>query len=322
LVRRRRSRLPILVAGLAILVLATGLGFVYAGVNPTSGISTLLGAGASASPSTALVGTEVALASETPAVSSAPLASAGASGAVAAGSVAADPSATTAVPGASGSIAIATPASSQTVTPGVQTTIATAVAHGSRANKVVALTFDDGYSPPELRQILAILKREKVTATFFPYGWAVAHDPAGWHMVVAAGYPIGNHTLRHTVLTGVSLAQVYEEMTRGRASIDHYSGGTSGNFMRPPGGKYNAAIATQISKAGYSTIVMWDVDTRDWAGASVRTIIARAIRGTNGSIVLMHVGPPNTPKALPTIMADYKKRGFTFVTIPQLLGIS
>lgn len=150
----------------------------------------------------------------------------------------------------------------------------------------------------------------------------MSHDPAGWQKVVAAGYPIGNHTLRHTVLTGVTLAQVEDEMTRGRATIDHYSGGKSGNFMRPPGGKYNTAIAEQIASAGYQTIVMWDVDTRDWAGASVATIIARGIRGTNGSIVLMHAGPVNTPKALPSIIANYRKRGFTFVTVPELLGIS
>ena len=189
-------------------------------------------------------------------------------------------------------------------------TIAKAIAHGSRARPVVALTFDDGYDPVALRQILAILKREKVTATFFPYGWAVSRDPADWKKVVAAGYPIGNHTLRHTILTGVSLAQVYDEMIRGRRTIDLYSGGTSGNFMRPPGGLYDKPIAEQIAKAGYSTIVLWDVDTGDWKGFSTATILARATRGTNGSIVLMHAGPLNTPKALPAIIANYRARGF------------
>ena len=49
-----------------------------------------------------------------------------------------------------------------------------------------------GLETGTVRQILAILKREHITATFFPYGWAVHKDPEGWHMVVAAGYPIGN----------------------------------------------------------------------------------------------------------------------------------
>jgi peptidoglycan/xylan/chitin deacetylase (PgdA/CDA1 family) len=185
---------------------------------------------------------------------------------------------------------------------------------------VVALTFDDGYSPVALRQILAILKREHVTATFFPYGWAVHNDPAGWKMVVAAGYPIGNHTQSHAILTRLTPQQVTSEMVRGHHTIDVYSGGTSINLMRPPGGAFNALTAKAIAKAGYNTIVMWDVDTSDWQGPSPATIFARAVRGTNGSIVLMHSGPPNTPKALTRIIANYRARGFAFVTIPELLA--
>jgi peptidoglycan/xylan/chitin deacetylase (PgdA/CDA1 family) len=194
------------------------------------------------------------------------------------------------------------------------------VYHGDRHRKVVALTFDDGYSPTALRQILAILKRDKVGATFFPYGWAVHQDPAGWHMVVAAGYPIGNHTLSHPLLTRLTYAQVITEMIRGRRTIDLYSGGRSADYMRPPGGALNAATARAILKAGYPTIVMWDVDTLDWQRPSVATIVARAIRGTNGSIVLMHSGPRNTPRALPAIIASYRARGFTLVTISELLA--
>ena len=197
---------------------------------------------------------------------------------------------------------------------------ATAVYNGSRAKKVVALTFDDGYNPVALRQILAILKRENIVATFFPYGWAVHKDPAGWKMVVAAGYPIGNHTLSHATLTTLPPDQVTTEMVRGHRTIDLYSGGKSINLMRPPGGAFNAVTAKAIAKAGYHTIVMWDVDTFDWQGPSAATILARAIRGTNGSIVLMHSGPLNTPKALPAIIANYRARGFTFVTVPQLLA--
>ncbi len=90
--------------------------------------------------------------------------------------------------------------------------------------------------------------------------------------------------------------------------------------MRPPGGSYTKATAQAIARAGYSTIVLWDVDARDWAGGSASTIRVRAIRGTNGSIVLMHAGPTNTVKALPAIIASYKARGFHFVTIPELLN--
>jgi peptidoglycan-N-acetylglucosamine deacetylase len=220
-----------------------------------------------------------------------------------------------ATPSPSASSGTAAPSSAVTTAPQAK-----AVYNGSRAKKVVALTFDDGYNPTALRQILAILKREHVTATFFPCGWAVHADPVGWHMVVEAGFPIGNHTLTHATLTQLTPDQVTSELVRGHRTIDLYSGGKSVALMRPPGGAWNAETARASAKAGYQTIVMWDVDTFDWQGPSAATILARAIKGTNGSIVLMHAGPLNTPKALPAIIANYRARGFTFVTVPQLLA--
>jgi len=109
-------------------------------------------------------------------------------------------------------------------------------------------------------------------------------------------------------------------MIRGRKTIDLYSGGKSLNLMRPPGGNFNAATAKAIKAGGYDIMVLWDVDTFDWQGPSAETIYQRAIKGTNGSIVLMHAGPLNTPKALPRIIANYRARGFSFVTVPQLIG--
>lgn len=237
----------------------------------------------------------------------------------------AQPAAPAGTPAATG--ASASPAATLTASggPGPSLAIGTGslarpVYHGSRLKKVVALTFDDGFNPVALRQILAILKREHVTATFFPYGWAVHRNSSGWHKVAAAGYPIGNHTLSHAILSALTPAQVTDQMVRGRHTIDLYSGAASVNLMRPPGGKFTAATERAIAMAGYDTMVLWDIDTADWKGFSAATIRARAIRGTNGSIVLMHAGPLNTPKALPGIIANYRARGFTFVTVPELLA--
>jgi peptidoglycan/xylan/chitin deacetylase (PgdA/CDA1 family) len=196
------------------------------------------------------------------------------------------------------------------------------VSHGSRLHKVVALTFDDGYSAVATLQILHILVADKVPATFFPYGWAVHATSPAWHAVVRAGFPIGNHTLSHADLAILPPAQVTSQLVLGREAIDAYSGGTSVNLMRPPYGAYTQADLPAIAAAGYGTVVLWDVDTLDWTGNSVSTIVARATRGTNGSIVLMHAGPANTPQALPAIIAWYRAHGFTFVTVPELLNLA
>ncbi len=328
--RRRRSRLPFVLLGGLALVLGAVLA-VAASSRPAPDFLAWLNGGGAAATTGPVAGGPASGSSGAPSADagSSALASTGASFELSPAPSASDGGATAApatsspAPSPTPSVATPSPTPSAAPTPSPQTATngaAKAVYNGSRAKKVVALTFDDGYSPVALRQILAILKREKIVATFFPYGWAVHADPAGWHMVVAAGYPIGNHTLSHAILTNLTPDQVTDQLVRGRRTIDLYSGGTSVPLMRPPGGAFNAVTARAIAKAGYRTIVMWDVDTFDWQGPSASTIVKRATKGTNGSIVLMHSGPLNTPKALPAIIANYRARGFTFVTVPQLLA--
>jgi len=197
---------------------------------------------------------------------------------------------------------------------------ATPVYHGPRDKKVIALTFDDGWNPRATRQILAILEADGVAATFFPYGFVARLDPALWRAVAAAGYPIGNHTVSHPDLTRLSPDQVRWQLTTERTLIEGITGTPMAPFVRPPFGTWSAATSQAALAAGYATMVLWDVDSRDWAGIPAAEIVMRATRGVDGSIVLFHAGPKETPLALPAIIAAYRARGFTFVTIPELLG--
>jgi peptidoglycan/xylan/chitin deacetylase (PgdA/CDA1 family) len=199
--------------------------------------------------------------------------------------------------------------------------LAKVVHHGSRTAKVVALTFDDGWSAPDVRKILAILQQAKVNATFFPIAQAVKKESAAWKAVALAGYPIGNHTYDHKDLAGMCEAGQLAELARHDAVIARELGVTAQPYMRPPGGNYDIGTRLAAAEDGEQAIVLWDIDTRDWSGISVRGITARAVAGTNGSIIIMHTMMPNTIKALPAIIASYRARGFSFVTVGQLLGI-
>jgi peptidoglycan/xylan/chitin deacetylase (PgdA/CDA1 family) len=197
---------------------------------------------------------------------------------------------------------------------------ATAVYHGARTTKVVALTFDDGYSPYRVRQILAILLKYKVPATFFPYANAMKLSPTTWRAVANAGYPVGDHTVSHPNLPTLSSTSVKSQICGFRRIADPILGRPSIDWFRPPYGAWNSRVATIAAGCGYRHMLLWDIDTRDWSGVSSATIAARALKGTNGSIILLHAGPANTPAALARIISGYRARGFTFVTIPQLLG--
>ncbi len=193
--------------------------------------------------------------------------------------------------------------------------------HGPRDAKVVALTFDDGWGGRTLRRILRVLREKSVNATFFAVGQAVRHDPETWRRIAAAGFPIADHTFDHGTLAGLCYPEQRLELTRARGTYARLLGVTPLPVMRPPGGLFDDATRAAASSAGESALVLWDVDSRDWTGIGTRQVRSNALAGTKGSIVVLHTSSLTTARALPGIIRGYRKRGFTFVTIGQLLDI-
>lgn len=194
------------------------------------------------------------------------------------------------------------------------------LSHGPTAHRVVALTFDDGWSSAATLRILAILRKQQVAATFFPYGIEVRKAASVWRRVAAAGYPIGNHTWSHPDLSTWSEKATLSQLERERAIVESVTGVPSLRLMRPPYGAWTQATAAAARDAGYQALALWDVDTLDWRGATAATIAHRAETGHNGSIILMHAGPAATVEALPGIIDWYRAHGYRFVTVPELLG--
>lgn len=199
-------------------------------------------------------------------------------------------------------------------------TPAEVVFNGPRTRKVVALTFDDGTNPTTTRQILAILKREKVNATFFPTGAALRLLPDLWKQIARSKFPLANHTQHHRALAGLCVDAQQAELAAAQDAFDEL-GIEPLPIMRPPYEAFDDATRIAAGAAGLRDIVLWDVDTRDWEGATQWQITQTALAGGRGSIVLMHTFPAATAAALPAIIRGYRSRGFTFVTLGQLLGI-
>ena len=133
------------------------------------------------------------------------------------------------------------------------------VSHGPRDDKVVALTFDDGWSTPRCHKILEILVLEKVPATFFPNALYVRQHPEFWRRVAELGFPIGNHTVNHRDLTELTGAGVFKEINRDREIVEQITGVRMIRVMRPPYGRYNKRTLRQSARAGFPTILLWDV---------------------------------------------------------------
>lgn len=198
----------------------------------------------------------------------------------------------------------------------------TLVGHGPRDRRVVALTFDDGYAPWNVRRILRVLDSEGVTATFFVNGIYLQRDPALWRAVGRTQHAIGNHTYMHEDATRMTPAELIADLRRNQRVVEAATGRSMAPIFRPPYGRRNAATDAAAAAAGFPAIVLWDASAADatrhpGAAASVRA----ATRGRPGSIVLMHAGPSLTPRILRDVIRSYRDRGFGFVTVPALLGL-
>ena len=197
------------------------------------------------------------------------------------------------------------------------------VFHGPRTDKVVALTFDDGYAPANVRRIFDELTQAGVTATFFVNGAYLRWDPKLWRSIADAGFPIGNHTVLHEDVRSRPPGQVQADLLRNARLVLAATGHPMIPLFRPPYGYHDAASDAAASAAGFPTIVLWDVTGGDATlGATDASVLANASVGRPGSIVLLHAGPSVTPRILPALIASYRARGFTFVTVPELLGIA
>ena len=188
---------------------------------------------------------------------------------------------------------------------------------------IVALTFDDGPSPRFTKEVLTLLKDRDVTGTFFLTGREIAENLAQARLIATAGHEIGNHSYSHFNMAWVSPSTVKDEIERTDAAIR--AAGYEGEILfRPPFGKKLLALPWYLSEHGRKTI-MWDVepesfpDVADNPDALAKYVIDNA---KNGSIILMHVmyrSRDVSRQALPQIVEGLRQRGFSFVTVSQLL---
>lgn len=192
---------------------------------------------------------------------------------------------------------------------------------GSQRRREVALTFDDGPGP-YTRAVLAVLRRARAPATFFEIGRQAASDPSGERAVLRAGMPIGDHSWTHPYLSRLSSIEQHREIQRTAVKIKR-NGAVYPRLFRPPYGAFDAATLSLLRRFRM-LMVLWTVDTRDFARPGVQQIISSAVHGARpGAIVLMHDGGGDrsqTVAALPTIIRRLRQRRYTLVSVPRLLS--
>ncbi|WP_422123835.1 LysM peptidoglycan-binding domain-containing protein [Planococcus sp. X10-3] len=200
----------------------------------------------------------------------------------------------------------------------------TFITKGNTTSKVVALTFDDGADGTNINRILNTLSTHNVKATFFLTGSGAEHHPQGIRNIANQGHQLGNHSYNHPDFRTLTAAQMKSQLDRTETIIRNLTGKSTKPIFRAPYGYTNASVLAGVGAAGYGYTIHWNIDTIDWRGDSAATITSKVVNNiVPGSIVLMHTGAgaPGTPTALPNIITQLKAKGYSFVTISQLLKL-
>jgi len=187
-------------------------------------------------------------------------------------------------------------------------------------HREIALTFDDGPGP-YTPDILSILEREHVPATFFEVGVLERYFYASTARIVADGDVIGDHTQLHAPMSKLPAAKQRAELLDQAAAIGRY-GASFPRLFRPPYGLWNATTLRLLHRYRM-LMVLWTVDTNDYQLPGVASIVKAAVKGARpGAIILLHDAGGNraeTVAALPRIIADLRRRGYKLVTVARLL---
>ncbi|MEW9533469.1 polysaccharide deacetylase family protein [Microbispora sp. NPDC049125] len=187
-----------------------------------------------------------------------------------------------------------------------------------RQHRCVALTFDDGPGD-NTGTVLDILAAHHARATFFLLGQMITGGTRDFvRRMVAEGHEVGNHSWDHAALAGLSSAALSRELDRTQDVVRRTTG-VRMTLMRPPYGSTNKEVEAASRKEGLAQI-MWAVDTLDWRDRNPALVAKRCGEAKPGDIVLMHDIHPTTVKALPHLLDELDRKGFTYVTVSELLG--
>lgn len=184
----------------------------------------------------------------------------------------------------------------------------------------VALTFDITWGNEDLQDILDILAKHNIKATFFLTGSWVEEYPDDVKVIVKAGHDIGNHSELHKPMAEMDQQECTENIMKVHDRVKELTG-IDMNLFRAPYGEYNNLLVGTARECGYHTI-QWNVDSEDWKDYGTNSIIKSVVDNKNlgnGSIILLHSGTKYTAEALGSVITGLQEKGYELVPVSKLI---
>ena len=185
-------------------------------------------------------------------------------------------------------------------------------------SKVCSLTFDAAWGNEDTQQLIDILGRYGVKATFFVVGEWVDKYPESVKALHDAGHEVMNHSDVHPHMSKMSARDIVADVTAANDKIEAVTG-VRPTLFRCPYGEYDDNVVGTVNGMGMQ-VIQWNVDSLDWKDLDAGEIYDRVTaRMEPGSIVLFHNAAKHTPEALPSILENLLSEGYTLVPVSELI---
>lgn len=196
------------------------------------------------------------------------------------------------------------------------------IAMGNSEEKIVYLTFDEGYEAGYTPQILDTLKENEVKATFFITAHYVNSQPDLVKRMIEEGHIIGNHTVNHYSMPDLTDEKIKTEVQDLHTAI-YNKFGYEMKYLRPPMGEYSERTLSKIQSLGYTT-VMWSFAYDDWDEKKQdrEDYAKQKILGNvhNGAVILLHGNSKDNANTLDYCIKEIKKNGYEFKSLDEFKG--
>jgi probable sporulation protein (polysaccharide deacetylase family) len=195
---------------------------------------------------------------------------------------------------------------------------ASPIYRGHPDKPMVSFIINVAWGNEYLPEMLAVLKKHQVKASFFLEGRWVKNNPELAKMIVSAGHEVGNHSYTHPDMKRINAAQTREQLLKTNEVIEAATGNKS-IWFAPPSGSYRDETVKIAAELKMKT-VMWTVDTIDWQKPTSDQLINRVItKIDNGSMVLMHP-TESTAKSLDRLITLIEEKSLKIGTVSDLMS--
>ena len=192
---------------------------------------------------------------------------------------------------------------------------------GDTSEKVIYLTFDEGYENGYTSKILDVLKQKNVKAAFFVTESYIKSNLELVKRMQAEGHTVGNHSIKHLSSPDLSDEELFYEINETAWTYKKLTGFDMPKVFRPPMGEYSERTLAVAHNMGYKTIFWsfaykdWETDNQPGKQAAYDTVMSRY---HNGAILLLHAVSSSNTEALPDIIDSLTEAGYRFGTLDEL----